>query len=53
MTRLDWWEHINARGKKLTSVLYAINKVNHILPVASLNTHDVHTHDTRQFTSDQ
>ena len=34
--RLDWQEHINACRKKLTSVLYAINKVNHFLPVASL-----------------
>ena len=34
--RLDWQEHINACRKKLTSVLYAINKVNHFLKVASL-----------------
>ena len=34
--RLDWQEYINAYRKKLTSVLHAINKVNHFLPVASL-----------------
>ena len=34
--RLVWPEHINACRKKLTSVLYAINNVNHFLQVASL-----------------
>ena len=34
--RLDWQGQIIACRKKLTSVLYPINKVNHFLPVASL-----------------
>ena len=36
--RLDWQEHINSCKHKLTSALYAINRVNNFLPVSAFKT---------------